>query len=202
MTAASPHASTTPLAALVDESRVGSSIGQAVTGIAGLVLAVVLVMGQLSLAVTAGMATHLHQSVEHMTEGNKVMESVIERAAPSPALAKAIADQSETLAATHDTMKMTNAGMVGMTQTANRLDGVVARMETTSGQLAGDLAGMGSDTAKMSSLLGGLPAKTTKTSASLSRINTDTIAINAELAAIAAKMQGYGLPRAKGAPAT
>ena len=194
------HASTTPLAPLVDETRLGSSLGQAATGIAGIVLAVILVMGQISLATTAGLAAHLHQSVENMTEGNQVMESVIERAAPSPMLAKAIEDQSKTLASTSDTMRMTNAGMAGMASTAEDLDGVVARMETTSGKLATSLDGMGKDTAKMSTMLGKLPAQTKKTQSALGTINTDTTALNVELAAIAAKMQGYGLPRAQGAP--
>lgn len=194
------HASTTPLAPLVDESRLGSSLGQAATGIAGIVLAVVLVMGQISLATTAGLAAHLHQAVENMEQGNQVMESVIERSAPSPLLAKAVEEQSKTLASTRDTMRMTNAGMAGMASTATKLDGVVGRMETTSGKLATGLDGMGKDTTKMSTLLGTLPAQATKTQTALGTINTDTKALNVELAAIAAKMQGYGLPRAQGAP--
>lgn len=202
MTGASVQASPTPLAPLVDETRLGSSIGQTATGVAGLVLAVVLVMGQISLATTKGLAEHLHQNVENITRGNQVMESVIERASPTPVLAKTVAEQSKVLASTRDTMHMTNAGMASMSQTAGELDTVVGRMESQSGNLAEGITGIGNDTAEIATLLGGLPDQTTKTHAALSRINADTVALNTELAQIAAKMQGYGLPRAKGAPRT
>lgn len=200
MTAAT--ASHTPLAPLVDETKLGSSLGQAMTGVAGIVLAVVLVIGQISLATTKGLAEHLHQNVVHTTRGNEVMVSVIERASVSPKLAAMMEEQSATLASTRDTMQRTNAGMGAMSGTATELDGVVARMEGSSSSLATSISGIQGDSEKMAELLGSLPAKTEKTQTALSRINNDTIALNTELGTIAAKMQGYGLPRAKGAPRT
>src|SRR5688572_20945001 len=97
-----------PLAVLVDEQRLGSAGGQAMVGIAGIVLAVILVVGQISLATTKGIATHLHASVGHITEGNQIMESVIERAAPSVELEKVLKSQAATLGSTRDAMASTN----------------------------------------------------------------------------------------------
>lgn len=189
-----------PLAPLVDEHRLGSAGGQAAIGIAGVVLAVVLVMGQISLAMTKGIAVHLHNSVAHITEGNKVMESVVERAAPSVIMEKALARQSATLANTRDAMKGTNAELGKITETKHRLLDVVGGMQTTSSSLASGVEGVNTSTTRMTGLLGTLPDATTRTHEQLSTINTDTAAINGELNAIASKMVSYGLPRAKGAP--
>ncbi len=189
-----------PLAPLVNEQRLGSAGGQAAIGVAGIVLAIVLVMGQISLAMTKGIAVHMHNSVEHITEGNKVMESVIERAAPSVMMETALASQSKTLASTRDAMKTTNAELAKIEVTKTRLLDVVNGMETSSSSLASNVAGVNASTSKMTGMLGTLPDATTRTHKQLSTINTDTKAINTELNAIAAKMVKYGLPRAKGAP--
>jgi methyl-accepting chemotaxis protein len=190
------------LAPLVDETRLGSSIGQTLTGVAGIVLAIILIMGQLSLATTKGLAEHLHQSVVHVTEGNKVMESVIERAAPSPQLAKMVEEQSQTLQSTRDTMHTTNASMGSLNAASTNMNTVVGQMAGSSGKLATGITHIGADTKKMGTMLGKLPPQTTKTQTAMSRINKDTLALNTELAAIAGKMQGYGLPTVKGAPRT
>ena len=201
MTAAYGHpGSATPLAPLVDEQRLGSAGGQAAMGIAGIVLAVVLVMGQVSLAMTKGIAVHLHNSVAHITEGNKVMESVVERAAPSVMMEKALADQAKTLANTQAAMASTNAQLGEIKATKQTLLDVVGGMESTSDALATNVGGVNASTEKMTSMLGTLPDATTRTHGQLAKINTDTAAINIELNAIAAKMVKYGLPRAKGAP--
>lgn len=201
MTAAYGHqGAASPLSPLVDEQRLGSPGGQAAIGIAGIVLAIVLVMGQISLAMTKGIAVHMHNSVEHITEGNKVMESVIERAAPSVAMETALATQSKTLSNTAAAMKNTNAELEKIKSTKHRLLDVVGGMEASSASLATNVEGVNTSTGKMTSMLGSLPDATTRTHKQLSTINTDTTAINTELNAIASKMVKYGLPRAKGAP--
>lgn len=189
-----------PLAPLVDESRLGSPAGQALTGIAGIVLAIILVMGQISLATTKGLATHLDSSVQHITDGNAVMESVIERAAPSVALEKLVAEQAKIEANTLDTMQRTNGEMTAIAETTTELDSIVGRMEAASGSLATGVSGMSRDTTKIVDLLGTMPAATDRTQKALDGINRDTTATNIELGAIAGKMQKYGLPRAQGAP--
>jgi len=190
----------TPLAPIVDEQRIGSAGGQVAVGIAGIVLAVILVMGQLSLAMTKGIATHMSASVAHIAKGNEVMESVIERSAPSVTLEKVLKGQAATLANTHDTMVMTNEQMRSIGGTTTKLDGIVASMEKTSDGLASYVSGMQKSSKDMADTLGGLPAATKKTHVQLGTINGDTNAINAELAAISKKMAGYGLPKAEGAP--
>lgn len=190
------------LAPLVDESRLGSSIGQTLIGVAGIVLAIILIMGQLTLATTKGMAEHLHQTMLHTTKANEVMESVIERAAPTPVLAKTIENQSKMLQSTRDTMHAANAGMAGLNNSAKDMSGTVGGMRTTSGKLATGITGIGADTKKMGAMLGKLPAQVNGTQTAMTKINTDTRALNTELAAIAGKMQGYGLPTVKGAPRT
>jgi uncharacterized phage infection (PIP) family protein YhgE len=192
----------TPFAPLVDETRMGSAGGQAAIGIAGIVLAVVLVMGQISLATTKGLSEHLHASVEHMTEGNETMKSVIERAAPSKQLEGAIGKQSEALARTRDDMVIANAQMSDMARTTGSLQSVVGTMQKTSGGLATDVGGIQRDTTSIVSLLGTLPAAADKTQHSMGRIGTDTDALTTELNAIGTKMQSYGLPQAQGVPAS
>lgn len=200
MTTWSGEHAASPLAPLVDEQRLGSAGGQAAMGVAGIVLAIILVVGQISLATTKGIATHLHASVEHITEGNKVMESVIERAAPSTELEKVLASQSKTLARTRDAMAATNGELRQIEQTNADLSRVVGRMDARSGALATGVEAVDASTTDMVSMLGTLPGATKRTHRQLGRINGDTNAINAELAAIADKMLAYGLPRAAGAP--
>lgn len=189
-----------PLAPLVDEQRLGSPGGQVAVGIAGIVLAIVLVMGQVALATTKGIAVHLHTSVENITQGNKVMESVVERAAPSVAMESALAAQAKTLGNTRTALKATNAELGTITETKHRLLDVVGGMQGTSTSLASNVEAVNTSTTKMTGMLGELPGATTRTHKQLSTINTDTAAINAELNAIASKMVKYGLPHAKGAP--
>jgi small-conductance mechanosensitive channel len=189
-----------PLAPLVDEQRLGSAGGQAAVGIAGIVLAIVLVMGQVSLATTKGIAVHLHSSVENIKQGNVVMESVIERAAPSVQLEKMLDQQSKTLANTRDAMAQMNGELDTIMKTKYELIDQVGQMETSSTKLAADVAKVDASTQKMTGMLGQLPGATQRTHKQLSTINNDTAAINTELAAIAAKMLKYGLPRAQGAP--
>ncbi len=194
------QASPSPLASLVDEQRLGSAGGQTLVGVAGIVLAVILVMGQISLATTKGIAVHLHNSVAHITEGNQVMESVIERAAPSVELEKILAEQEQTLVHTKNAMASTNAELASILSINNQLIGTVGGMQQSSKQLASDVSSLSGSTATMTRELGTLPAATKRTHGKLARISTDTGAINTELGAIGAKMQRYGLPHAKGAP--
>lgn len=200
MTAYAQQHTPSPLSPMVDESRVGSVGGQAAIGIAGIVLAVILVMGQVSLATTKGTAMYLHKDLEHLTEGNQVMKSVIERSAPTSQLEVVLEQQSATLANTRDAMVQTNEELSTITASMEQLGGVVGGMQSTSESLASDVGSLGSSTARMTELLGTLPDATANTHKQLNRINTDTNAINGELAAIGRKMMSYGLPRAKGAP--
>jgi hypothetical protein len=190
-------ASASPLAPLVDETKQGSPAAQALTGVVGIILAIVLVMGQVSLATTKGIATHLHASVGHIQEGNKTMESVIERAAPSASLEDVVKGQGDTLASTRDSMKVLNGEMGEIGKTTGSLNTVVGSMEENSSSLATGVDGMNTDTGRITGMLGNLPAATERTHAQLKKISMDTTAINIELAAIGAKMRGYGLPAAK-----
>lgn len=200
MTATYAQGGSTPLAPLVDEQRLGSAGGQVAIGITGIVLAIILVIGQISLATTKGIATHLHASVDHMVEGNQVMESVIERAAPAVEMERVIEQQSKTLGHTLDAMAATNAELSAIEKSDETLLRVVGEMEASSATLASDVAKVDETTGTMTAMLGKLPGATKRTHTQLGTINGDTNAINAELAAIAAKMLKYGLPRAKGAP--
>lgn len=199
MTAAYPG-SASPLSPLVDEQRLGSAGGQAAMGVAGIVLAVILVVGQISLATTKGIALHLHASVEHITEGNKVMESVIDRAAPTTELETLLESQATTLGHTRDEMVKTNRELVAVEKSTASLLDIVGAMQATSGQLATGVDGVDASTQRMTRLLGTLPDATTRTHKQLSTINRDTNAINGELGGIAGKMERYGLPHAEGAP--
>lgn len=188
-----------PLAPLVDHTRLGSASGQALTGIAGIVLAVLLVVGQISLATTKGISAHLHASVQHMTEGNQVMQSVIERAAPSVEMERVLAGQSKTLANTRDTMIRTNAQLGEITATTGKLSASTTTMQKTSEQLAADVTSVDRNTALINKRLGGLPAATDATGGSLTGIAGDLHDLNGELEAISRKLMKYGLPRARGA---
>ncbi|MCW2955841.1 MAG: hypothetical protein JWO69_710 [Thermoleophilia bacterium] len=191
--------SPSPLSPLVDERRVGSAGGQALIGIAGIVLAIILVVGQLSLATTKGMAVHLEESVANITDGNVVMEQVIERAAPSAQLTKVLAQQAKTLQSTSDAMARTNAELATIGGTSDDLQGIVAKMERQGASLAGTVAEMDATTAKITKELGTLPTSTGRTSTAMGAINTDMASINAELGALSKKLQKYGLPKAAGA---
>lgn len=193
-------AAPSPLAPLVDETQLGSAGGQAAIGIAGIVLAVVLVVGQVSLATTKGMSVHLSTTVDNITRGNEVLESVVERAAPSVELEKVLDRQGATLASTRDAMASTNAELASIIAAKRELVGTVEGMQSTSAALASDVDGLSASTTRMTSMLGSLPASTERTHKQLATINTDTDAINAELGAIGRKMLSYGLPRAQGAP--
>jgi hypothetical protein len=135
-----------------------------------------------------------------MQEGNQVMESVIERAAPAVELEKILDQQSATLAHTRDAMVTTNAELDAIITTKKQLVGTVGEMKATGETLATEVGKIDESTTDMTGLLGELPGATQRTHAQLSRINTDTAAINTELNALAKKMLTYGLPRAKGAP--
>lgn len=190
----------TPLAPLVDEQRLGSAGGQALTGIVGIILAVTLVIGQISLATTKGIAVHLSRTVEHVAEANTVMESVIERAAPSVELERVLDSQAKSLGNTRDAMLQANAELDAIGTTKVTLLDVVGNMRRSSASLATDVEGINGSTTQMTELLGTLPGATKRTATQLDKIATDTDAINAELGAIGRKMEQYGLPRAKGAP--
>lgn len=189
-----------PFAPMVDERQLGSAGGQAMIGVAGIVLAIILVMGQISLATSKGLATHLHASVQHIAKGNELMESVIARAEPTAELQKTLAAQDVTLAHTRDAMIATNQQMSAIAGTTGRLDGIVGRMQRTSSMLAQSVAGMQRSTKGMTTSLGQLPDATSRTHAQLKKINDDNVAVNVELTAIGRKMAAYGLPAAQGAP--
>jgi ABC-type transporter Mla subunit MlaD len=169
------------------------------TSIACIAVALILVIGQIALATTKGISAHLHTSVQNITDGNKVMEEVLERSAPSAALGKVLASQSTTLANTRDAMVQTNGELGQIADTTGQLGGVVDGMGSTSGQLADTIGSMETSTKRMTDQLGTLPGATERTSGSLSRINSDMAAVNVELNALAAKLQKYGLKQAAGA---
>jgi hypothetical protein len=193
------HNRVSQLSGLVDETRVGSAGGQALTGIAGIVLAVLLVLGQVSLATTKGISAHLHSSVAHMTEGNQVMTSVIARAAPAVQMEKTLGAQEQTLGAVRDSMVQTNVQLGEIGSTTAQLASATTSMQGTSSRLATDVANVDVNTTKINKQLGGLPAATSATGGSLLKINADMHALNFELATISQKLMKYGLPRAKGA---
>lgn len=201
MTATS-HSAPSAFAGLVDETRQGSAGGQTLIGVAGIVLAVLLVVGQVSLATTKGMATHLHNSVEHMTQGNEVMEGVIAKAAPSVKMEQTLAQQEQTLGNVRDTMVKTNTQLAEVGATTTQLGTATARMEAASGKLAADVAAVDTNTAEINTSLSSLPIATDATLKSITKINTDMTALNFELATISQKLMKYGLPRAKGARRT
>ncbi len=184
-------------AKVVDADRPGSVWGQVLVGGVGVVLALTLVLGQVSLATTKGIERNLDRNVAQLRTGNTTMKSIIERAAPSMKIDTLVKGQSTTLAHTNQTMTQLNREMATVGATTDELAGTVGQMETTSGQLAAHVGAMERNSGKISALLGRLPGVTDDTHKRLQRIGTDTGAINGELEAIAAKMQRYGLPPAK-----
>ncbi|MCW2950082.1 MAG: hypothetical protein JWN41_1095 [Thermoleophilia bacterium] len=195
----SAYNSPSPLAGLVDETRVGSAGGQTLTGIAGIVLAILLVAGQISLATTKGISQHLHASVAHMAAGNDVMESVISRAVPSTAMERVLAQQADTLGNVRDSMVRTNAQLGEIGATTRKLSTATDTMSATSARLAVDVAKTDRNTGAINVQLGTLPGATKATGASLSSINGDMRDLNGELATISHKLVKYGLPRARNA---
>lgn len=189
-----------PLAPLLDEQRLGSAGGQAASGIAAIVLTIVLVMGQVSLATSKGINENLEEILAHITEGNEVMEQVAERAAPTVELERLLKVQGQTLSQARDSLAMTNADLASLSKTTTQLDRSVIGMQQTSTQLASDVKAVDSTTGSIASSLEPLPAATDRTRKQLVAIGTDTSAINGELGAITGKMQRYGVPQAVGAP--
>ncbi|MBC7460489.1 MAG: hypothetical protein H7287_03935 [Thermoleophilia bacterium] len=196
------YGSPSAFAGLVDETRQGSAGGQTLIGVAGIVLAVLLVVGQVSLATTKGMAAHLHNSVQHMTEGNDVMEGVIAKAAPSVKMEQTLAQQEQTLGNVRDTMVTTNTQLGEIGATTKKLGAATSRMQVSSSKLAADVAAVDVNTASINASLSTLPIASDATLTSITKINTDMTALNFELATISQKLMKYGLPRAKGARRT
>ncbi len=193
----STYASTSAGTALLNPYQQGSRWAQLGMGITGIVLAVVLVVGQISVATSAGIQRNLHQNISHLRDGNETMASIVRKSADSPKTGKIVEGQAATLQNTLDTMKVLNGHMAAIGETTSSLTGTVSRMESASGTVSTGIAGMESSTNTIAELLGSLPAATDRTHKELGRINTDSAAINAELGAISAKMTGYGLPHAK-----
>lgn len=181
----------------IDPSRAGSRWQQAGVGVAGIVLAVVLIVGQISVATTAGIQRNLHANVQNLRDGNKTMEQIVTKAAPTVALEDVIEEQKKTLGHTRKTMGLLNQEMAQIGATTDELSGTVSRMETASGQLSSGVAGMNSDTTAIVDLLGSLPGATERTHGKLERIGSDSKAINTELNTISGRLQGYGLPKAR-----
>lgn len=184
--------------ALIDDSRSGSPIQQALVGIVGIVLAVILIVGQISVAMTRGVSVNLHRNVKHLQDGNATLRDIVEKAGPALLIEKVVAQQQKTLQGTLDTMRVLNGEMEVIGETTTGLSGTVGSMQERSTSLAGGVAGMNRDTEKIVGMLGPLPDATTRTHTQLARIESDSAAINSELGAIGTKMRGYGLPQAQG----
>lgn len=181
----------------VDPSRQGSAWQQIATGILGVVLAAVLIMGQVSLATTRGIQHNLGDVIANMQQGNATMRDIVEKAAPSVQMERTIGNQSRTLAHTRDTMTVLNSEMARIGSTTNDLHGTVRGMRDTSRNVASGVSAMNRDTARIVTLLEPLPKRTRRTHGYLKRIGADSRAINGELGAISGKMLRYGLPHAK-----
>jgi hypothetical protein len=155
------------------------------------------VIGQISVATTAGIQKNLHSNIGHLQHGNATMRDIIEKAAPSVVMEKVVAHQRDTLANTNRTMIRLNATMDSLGGTTSDLKTTVGTMQTASGNLATGIEGMNSDTARIVKLLKPLPAATERTHRQLSRIANDSGDINTELGQISNKMVKYGLPHAQ-----
>jgi len=195
MTALAPrqHASI-----FLDQNKPGSVWAQVLTGVVGIVLAAMLIVGQIAVALTAGIQHNLHTSVVNLGRGNGTMAQILDKAQPIGLVEKVTQKQQDTLANTLDTMKLLNAQMAQIGTTTGAMQGTVGSMATNSASLADGVAGMDSNTGKITDKLGGLVVGTDKLAVPLGHIATDSTAINAELLAIAGKLQSYGLPPAKG----
>lgn len=183
---------------IVDDQRAGSVWGQVIVGAVGIALALILVVGQVSLATTKGIQRNLAANVGQIREGNATMQSIIEKAQPATVVDAKVASQRATLERTNRTMTALNREMTKVGASTGALSSTVQRMEHTSSSLAGGVGAMQRDTERMAKLLGKLPGVTDATHQQLSAIGRNTGDINAELEAIAAKMERYGLPRAEG----
>jgi hypothetical protein len=183
---------------VVDSTKPGSVMSQALTGAVGLVLALVLIGGQISLATTKGISENLHKNVQQLKDGNKTMASVIERAEPSVAMEATLGAQADSLGNTERTMGLLNKEMATSGKVTDDLMSTVARMQSTSGLLANSVGAMNYDSLRMLDLLQMMPASTQHTYVGLNRIGGDTKAINGEMQAITAKMRRYGLTPAHG----
>lgn len=182
---------------MYDDTRAGSGLGQVGVAIVAIVLAIVLIVGQVALATTRDIASHLHESVANLAQGNTTMLQVIDRARPNPVIGKALAKQSQVLAHTSVTLTQVNVAMAQIIGTTNGLSTTVGSMQRSSNGLAGGVSGMARDSAKIASILGKLPDTASKISVSTSAIDGDSKDINTQLGAIEGKMKNYGLPQAK-----
>ena len=182
----------------LDQSKPGSVWAQVLTGVVGIILCVVLIVGQLAVAITSGIQHNLHQSVLNLARGNQTMTQVLDKAQPVPMVEKVTKIQQDTLANTSATMVILNGQMAAIGGTTGGLKSTVDKMAAQSGSIATGVEGMDSTTKNVNSKLGGLLPATDKVAKPLGRIATDSTAINVELAAIAAKLVSYGLPAAQG----
>jgi hypothetical protein len=197
MTAAAPHAASFA-ARVVDPERRGSTWGQVLIGVVGVLLALTLVLGQVALVATRNIQRNLASNVEQMRTGNRTMHSITKKSQPAVEMDTLVARQAATLTRINRTMVQLNAEMGRVGSTTDGLAGTVGDMERTGGTLAADVARLSATAGRMEALLGRLPAATTRTHRQIEAIGSDTGDINGELEAIAAKMARYGLPPAKG----
>jgi hypothetical protein len=184
--------------AFYDPASRGSKWAQVGTGVVGIILAIVLVVGQVSLATSRGIQAHLVRNVAKLREGNKTMEEIVLKGEPSVHVAKVVQHQQAVLEHTRVTMVGLNQRMTGIVKTTDGLATTVGSMRTASSALASGVASMDASTQKLGDLLGPLPGKADATGAALGQINNDSSAINGELTAISGKMEKYGLPHATG----
>jgi hypothetical protein len=182
----------------VDTGKPGSVWSQALTGVVGITLAIVLIAGQVSLATTKNISKNLHQNVTQLQDGNVTMASVIERSEPSVMMEKTIGAQSASLKNTSATMQKLNKEMATSGKVTDSLMKTTSSMNATSLKLANGVKKMNADTARMLGLLQTMPAATDRTQKNLQKLSNDTRAINAEMKAIGQKMKRFGLPEAKG----
>lgn len=185
--------------AFVDPTRAGSAWQQCAVGALGIALALLLVVGQVSVATTRGIQRNLHTIVGHLEAGNVTMNSIIDKAEPSTGMDQIVAQQRGVLERTRDTILQLNGEMKVVDATTVELTKTVSTMRSESQTLAGGVKGMSQDTARMAELLEPLPAQTKDTHANLDALASDSRAISGEVKAIGGKMRGYGFPAASGA---
>ena len=183
---------------ITDDTRSGKPWQQALIGVLGIVLALVLVAGQISVATTRGIADNMRLLNANLEEGNEVMFEIVKKSAPAPVMEKVVNEQSGTLAHTRDSLVLMNEELDAMMATTDELQMQSQALQGTAGEVAGTVQGMEGSIGAMIATLGTLPTTTASAGDSLSSVRTDSAAINAELEAVGTKLEKYGLPKARG----
>lgn len=186
-------------APVVDPTRQGSPAAHALTGLVAIVLAATLVMGQVALATTKGIATHLEQTSSNLERGNRTVDSVVARSRPAAEVQRLVRRQATTLGSTRQSLVLLNGTLSETARTTSRLDRSVAGTQASSVALAQDLQKVRSSSRSLGTGLRMLPttARAVRTAVEGTRRDTEVIAW--EIARTGIVLRNYGLPRAQGA---